>query len=185
MTAAKASAMRMGKATMDWPSVVSVTSMDEPLPLITINAKIASRSWINRRLTTISPTCRWCRTVVGSSLMPRIVLENAQAIPVMAASTMVKPKAHIMPKPIAKNAAVVPIAVSRVSPTMFLVFGEADPVLPETAGRRCRTRRFQQAVERPSRARSHTAQAERPKRCMQPAEVAGYRARGSPERRPR
>ena len=61
---------------------------------------------------TNSPMWRWCSTVVGKSLMPRIVLENMAATPAMQASASVKPKAYNTPKPTAKKAAELPNAVS-------------------------------------------------------------------------
>ena len=83
---------------------------------------MAMKSWMSSRLTTISPTCRWCSTVVGSSLMPRMVLENVTATPVTTASRNSKPNASMTEKPIAKKAMLESSAVNSDFMTMLCSF---------------------------------------------------------------
>ena len=45
--------------------------------------KMAKKSCISSMPTISSPECRWCRAVVGSNLMPIMVLENIIEIPII------------------------------------------------------------------------------------------------------
>lgn len=63
------------------------------LPISATSTRIAIMSCSSSKPTISSPVWRWCNTVVGSSLMPMIVLENIIAMPVISASARVKPAA--------------------------------------------------------------------------------------------
>ncbi len=87
-----------------------------------ISARIAIRSCISSKLTTNSPMCRWCSTVVGNSLRPTIVLENMHAVPATVASIQENPNARMTPTDATKKISELTTAVTTAEPTMFRSF---------------------------------------------------------------
>ena len=65
---------------------------------------------------------RWCRTVVGSSFKPTMVLENMHAVPATVASIHEKPNARITPTDTAKKISELTTAVTTAEPTMLRSF---------------------------------------------------------------